>query len=169
VGEHVLDHDRVGPGEREAVTELDVDPPQELGLLDPERGVGVRHGRVEAGRVEPEQRREARPEGLGRGTGRGDRHEVHLVARHRGAPPGQDPGEVLHPPEPRRALLVGTQVLHELAEGLRRAVLDVLLPLRGHLPDQVPRREDDVHLDVGTERGDRARGLGLGRRREQLV
>ena len=71
----------------------------------------------------------------------------------------------------RRLALRVADLVEERAVRDRAAVLDVLLPLRRDLPDQVAHREHQVHLGAGAvaERLQRPADLRAGRGREDLV
>ncbi len=96
-----------------------------------------------------------------------------MLRRQVGGPPVEDVGDLLdapepagHPPLPGRVL----DRIEELAVAEAAAMLDVLLPLRGDLADQVAHREDHVHLGVRMpQRGERAGDLGSRRGGQDLV
>ncbi len=169
MGQHVLDDARVGTGQGESVAQAHVEPPEKLGLLGAQRGVRARGLGVEGVRVEAEQTGEALPQQAGRGPGGRNRHDVHPVGREVRAPPLHDGGKVLDLPEPARAFPVVADGGDELPQGHRRAVLDVLLPLRGDLAHEVPRGQHHVDLPRTRQGRDGPAGL-LGRGGgEQLV
>ena len=93
----------------------------------------------------------------------GGRHgdDVHVLGREVVTPAVQDVRDLLHPPEPRRDPALATRVadlVEELAEGERGAVLDVLLPLGGDLAHQVAHRQHEVDLGaVAVAEASRAR------------
>ena len=95
-----------------------------------------------------------------------------MLGREDRPPAAEDVGDLLRAPEPRADPGVAGRVadhLEEVRVGDEAAVLDVLLPLRRHLADEVAHGDDQVHLDALTE--GRQRPVDLRRRggREDLV
>ncbi len=121
-------------------------PSEVLALLDGVNSVGSMPNTP--GEPLPQQ-------GRARTRGR-HRDEVHALAGERLAPAVEDVGHLLDAPEPLGhlgAALGVAEVLQEAGVGLRPAVLDVLLPLRGDLADQVAGGEDEVDLGLGGPQG----------------
>ena len=88
-------------------------------------------------------------------------------------PAVEDVRDLLHAPEPRGDPLAAAgvaQLPQELAVAQLAAVLDVLLPLRGDLADQVAHGDEDPHLALGVPEGrQRPRDVGGLRGRQDLV
>ena len=106
---------------------------------------------------------------------RGHGDQVHALAAAGRCPTGRGCRGPPAPPRTTRrsgSARSGSRIAsRKRAVAQRAAVLDVLLPLGGDLPDQVAHRQHDVHLDalVGAERLERAPHLRAGRGREDLV
>ena len=128
---------------------LAVDAAQQRGLGYAERGVVPLALEVEVDPVEAERLAEPLPQQLGRATGRRHGDQVHVLRRQLLAPAVEDLGDLLHPPEPRPdpgGPLGVADLVEEGAVAQLGAVLDVLLPLRGDLADQVAHGQHEVDL-----------------------
>ncbi len=129
---------------------------------------------IEVDAVETEGLAEPLPQELGRATRRWHRDQVHLLRRQLLAPAVEDLGDLLHPPEPRPDPGGALRVLDLVEEGAVAqlgSVLDVLLPLRGDLADQVAHAQHEVDLGaVGVaDRVECPADLRARGRREDLV
>ena len=93
-----------GPRELE-LAERVVEAAQHRHLGAAERGIGGLALGVRRLRVQPDHAREPVPQRITRSSWRRHRDQVHVLRRQVGAPGGEDPGQVLHPPEPQRVVL----------------------------------------------------------------
>ncbi len=157
---------------------LPVDAAQQRGLGYAEGGVVPLALEIEVDAVEAEGLAEPLPQQLGRASGRRHRDQVHLLRRQLLAPAVEDLGDLLHPPEPRTdpgGPLGVADLVEEGAVAQLGAVLDVLLPLRGDLADQVAHAQHEVDLGAVavspsmTERLERPADLRPRGGREDLV